>query len=80
MDPIWTDPERMSGTPCFTGTRVPVADLFDFLMRDSTVSEFLDAFPTVKREQVTAVLEMSRTAVIPPSQRPVRLPMAAGAA
>ena len=73
MDPIWTDPERMSGTPCFTGTRVPVVYLFEFLERDGTVAEFLDGFPTVKREQAMAVLHLSRAAVIPPAQPPKRV-------
>ncbi len=67
MNPIWTDPERMSGTPCFTGTRVPVRNLFDSLRYDNSLSSFLESFPTVNREQALAVLEMAATAVIPAS-------------
>ena len=70
MDPIWVDPERMSGTPCFTGTRVPVDDLFDFLIRGHELSRFLEASPTVKQEQAIAVLELARAAVVPVSQPP----------
>ena len=65
MEPITTDPEIMSGTPCFTGTRVPVKNLFDYLERDYSVDEFLAHFPTVGREQVIAVLELARRKVTP---------------
>ena len=47
--PIETDPEIMSGMPVFIGTRVPVEALFDYLMKGSSLDEFLDCFPTVKR-------------------------------
>jgi uncharacterized protein (DUF433 family) len=55
---IWINPARMSGTPCFYGTRVPVETLFDHL-RTSTVEEFLDAFPPITREHVDAVLNLA---------------------
>ena len=45
------------GTPCFTGTRVPVSSLFDHLEGGYTVDYFLSQFPSVKRQQVTALLE-----------------------
>jgi uncharacterized protein (DUF433 family) len=54
------DPETMSGTPVFTGTRVPITFLFDYL-EDSTVNEFLENFPTVHREQVLEVLSSAST-------------------
>lgn len=60
MDPIQTDPEIMSGAPCFAGTRVPVKNLFDCLERDYSVEEFLASFPSVERVQVIAVLELAR--------------------
>lgn len=53
---IWRDSERMSGTPCFAGTRVPVKTLFDYLQDDGAIAEFLDNFPTVEKEQVFALL------------------------
>ena len=57
---ITKNPDVMHGTPCFSGTRVPVKSLFDHLEGGYNVEYFLTQFPTVKREQVLAVLEMSR--------------------
>ena len=55
------NPEILSGTPVFAGTRVPVKNLTDFLEAGSTIDEFLDDFPSVKREQVVAFREAPRT-------------------
>lgn len=52
---ICIDPEIMSGTPVFTGTRVPIQSLFDWLETE-TLDEFLDNFPSVSREQAIEVL------------------------
>lgn len=54
---VWTDAERMSGAPCFMGTRVPVQNLFDYLEGGESVESFLDDFEGVTREQVTGVIE-----------------------
>ncbi len=54
------NPEILSGTPVFAGTRVPVKNLTDALEGGSTLDEFLDDFPSVKREQVVAFLEEAR--------------------
>lgn len=54
------DPEIMSGALCFTGTRVPVKTLFDYLEGTSTLEEFLEDFPTVSRDRAVAVLEAAR--------------------
>jgi uncharacterized protein (DUF433 family) len=54
---IAVDPEILSGTPCFSGTRVPVKSLFDYLARGRSIEYFLEQFPTVERQQVTDVLE-----------------------
>ena len=51
------DPEILSGTPVFAGTRVPVRNLLDYLEGDYTLDEFLDDFPGVKRTQVVSFLE-----------------------
>lgn len=51
------DPEILSGTPVFVGTRVPVRSLFDHLEGGDTLEEFLYQFPSVKREQTIAVLD-----------------------
>ena len=54
------DPEVMSGALCFTGTRVPVQNLFDYLEGSSSLDEFLEDFPSVRREVAVAVLEAAR--------------------
>lgn len=51
------------GAPCFTGTRVPISSLFDHLEGVYTVDYFLSQFPSVKREQVTALLESAKVRV-----------------
>jgi uncharacterized protein (DUF433 family) len=56
-NPISIDPEIQGGTPCFTGTRVPVRSLFDALNRGRPIEYFLSQFPTVKKEHTVAVLE-----------------------
>jgi uncharacterized protein (DUF433 family) len=55
--PIISNPEILSGTTVFRGTRVPVAALLDNLAAGLTLDEFLDNFPTVTREQAVQVLE-----------------------
>ena len=54
------DPEIMSGAPCFSGTRVPIQNLIDYLESGDSIEEFLDGFPTVSREQVIAILEEAK--------------------
>jgi uncharacterized protein (DUF433 family) len=54
---ISSDPEIMGGTPCFTGMRVSMQTLMDYLEAGDSIDEFLDGFPTVKRGQVIALLE-----------------------
>lgn len=54
------DPEIMSGALCFTGTRVPVKNLFDYLEGTSSLEEFLEDFPSITRAQAVAVLEAAR--------------------
>jgi uncharacterized protein (DUF433 family) len=60
MSPISVNPNIMSGAPCFTGTRVPIKSLFDWLGRNYTIDDFMENFPSVNREQVLAVLELAR--------------------
>jgi len=57
--PITIDPEIVSGTPVFKGTRVPVEALLDNLAAGVSLDEFLDNFPSVAREQALAVLKFS---------------------
>lgn len=57
---VWTDPDRMSGTPCFTGTRVPVQTLLDYLEDGDTIDSFLAVYPSVSRAQAVAFLELAK--------------------
>lgn len=57
---IHSDPEIMGGTPVFVGTRVPLQNLIDSLEGGESIEDFLDGFPSVKREQVIAVIEAGK--------------------
>jgi uncharacterized protein (DUF433 family) len=59
-DVVEVNPKKMSGTPVFRGTRVPIQNLFDCLEDGETLEQFLEQFPTVTREQVSGVLELSK--------------------
>jgi len=54
---VHSDPEILGGAPVFVGTRVPLRNLFDCLEHGHDIDEFLDAFPSVTKEQAIAVLE-----------------------
>ena len=54
------DPEIMSGALCFTGTRVPVQNLFDYLEGSSSLEGFIEDFPSISRERAVAVLEAAK--------------------
>ncbi len=56
---VTIDPEIMSGTPCFAGTRVPARTLLDYLEGGETLDEFIEQFPTVSRRQAIAFLEQA---------------------
>src|SRR5438874_1165452 len=61
---VWVNRERMSGAPCFAGTRVPVKSLFDHIEAGDSMETFLSDFPGVTREQAIAVLELSRASLL----------------
>jgi uncharacterized protein (DUF433 family) len=61
---IWVSPQRMSGTPCFRGTRVPVQNLIDFLEGGETVDDFIKLYPPISREQVLAVLDFANSQLL----------------
>jgi len=61
---ISCSPDIMGGTPVFYGTRVPVQTLLDYLEAGDTVDEFLEGFPTVKRDQVVAFLEEAKARMV----------------
>src|SRR5229473_6329804 len=60
---VHSDPEIVSGTPVFVGTRVPVQALLDYIEGGETLDEFLDDFPSVTHEQVVAFLEAAGRAL-----------------
>ena len=57
---VWIDPERLSGEPCFKGTRVPVQTLIDHIEGNSTLEDFLEGFPSVSREQAIQFIELAK--------------------
>jgi uncharacterized protein (DUF433 family) len=61
---VSVNPDVMSGTPVFAGTRVPVQTLLDYLEAGDSLGDFLEGFPTVKREQVIAFLEEAKDRVL----------------
>jgi len=61
---ITTSPDRLSGTPVFAGTRVPVQTLVDYLEAGDSLDDFLADFPSVSREHVIAVLEVAKSALL----------------
>ncbi len=60
---IHRDPEIQGGVPVFEGTRVPIRNLIDYLEAGDTLEAFLDAFPSVSREQAIAALEEAAVAL-----------------
>lgn len=56
---VTISPDVQSGEPVFSGTRVPIKNLFDYLKGGDTIDEFLDGFPSVKREQVLELLNLA---------------------
>jgi uncharacterized protein (DUF433 family) len=61
---VWVDPGRMSGEPCFRGTRVPIQALLDHVEGNATLEEFLDGFPSVSREQAVRFMELAKDALL----------------
>ena len=62
---VWhCDAEILGGTPVFVGTRVPVQALFDYLEGSESLEEFLQQFPSVRRDQAVAALDMARDSLL----------------
>lgn len=61
---ITSSPDVMGGTPVFAGTRVPVQTLLDYLKAGESINDFLEGFPTVRREQVIAFLEEAEEQIV----------------
>lgn len=60
LDVVERSPDVMAGLPVFRGTRVPARALFDYLAAGDSLETFLDDFPSVRREQAIALLELTR--------------------
>jgi uncharacterized protein (DUF433 family) len=61
---ISVDPEVLHGVPCFTGTRVPVQTLLDFLETGESIDAFLKVYPYIDRSQVLTFLELSKDVAV----------------
>ena len=61
---VHCDPDILGGTPVFSGTRVPVRTLLDYLEAGDSLSEFLEDFPSVSREQSVSVLELAKQMLV----------------
>ncbi len=61
---IVSDPDIMNGTPCFRGTRVPVKNLMDYLEGGHSLSEFLNQFPGVSRQDAVQALEEAKESLL----------------
>ena len=64
-DLITIDPEITGGTPVFTGTRVAIQTLFDYLADGAPLAEFLDGFPSVSQAQAEGVIQLAAKTLIP---------------
>jgi uncharacterized protein (DUF433 family) len=61
---VHSNPAILSGTPVFVGTRVPVQSLFEYLESGETLDEFLRQFPSVRRDQAIAALQLAKESVL----------------
>jgi uncharacterized protein (DUF433 family) len=64
---ITSNPDRLGGTAVFTGTRVPVNTLIEYLKAGHPLDQFLDDYPSVTREHAVAVLELAKRALVAPA-------------
>src|ERR1043166_2213976 len=67
---VWIKRDRVSGAPCFYGTRVPIKTLFDSLAAGQTLEQFLDDFEGVSREQTEALLELAGSPLLDDLPKP----------
>ena len=63
-DIVWIDPDRLSGEPCFRGTRVPIQALIDHIEGNATLEDFLAGFPSVSREQAIQFIELAKDSAL----------------
>jgi uncharacterized protein (DUF433 family) len=63
-DVVSSDPDVQGGATVFSGTRVPLKNLIDYLEAGDSIEQFLDDFPSVSREQAVAALELAKEALV----------------
>ena len=64
QSPISVAKDVLGGTPVFAGTRVPVQTLLDYFAAGESIDDFLEGFPSVKREQIICFLELAKDRLI----------------
>ncbi len=64
---VTVSPDWLGGEPCFTGRRVPISALFDYLKGGYTLEAFLDAYPSVSRAHAVAVIDLANKTVAAPA-------------
>jgi len=69
QDIITIDPEILGGTPVFKGTRVPISSLYEHLESGITIDGFLDDFPSVQKESIIQLLEVSKVFILSLAKR-----------
>jgi uncharacterized protein (DUF433 family) len=67
---IWINRDRLSGAPCFAGTRVPIKNLFDYLESGYTLNQFLEDFDGVTSEQAVGVIEAAQGGLLAELPKP----------
>ena len=68
QSPISRAPDVLGGTPVFSGTRVPVQTLLDYVEAGESIYDFLEGFPSVTREQIVSFLELAKDRLVESSR------------
>jgi len=63
MKTIESNENVLNGLLVFEGTRVPIRNLFDYLLAGENIKDFLEDFPTVSFEQIRYILQSSEVAL-----------------
>ncbi len=63
MTAVESNPNILNGQLVFRGTRVPVRNLFDYLLAGESIKDFMKDFPTVSFEQIRSILQNAEVAI-----------------
>lgn len=63
MSTVESNKDILNGVFVFKGTRVPIRNLFDYLVAGESIKDFLEDFPTVSFEQVRHILQSAEVAI-----------------